>query len=359
MAATVKALAAGGATNPTLLAPRGAQQQQPRSVAGGMPASVLSDGGCSRAGGSWRRSQARRSLLVTRAVGDDDAPSVMGDWRAFRAKLVADVGVGKGWAARQAQQNLQLLEMQASCSSVQQRAHAMLLACAITRGWRMPANPVLAREETWAHATGAPEVGGLLLATPEVSRLLGEQYWQAVVLLVRHDEEGSLGLILNRPTELNMGRGRGGLPIRLQASGLDELRDSFSESRLYCGGFKAQQVITLLHGQRRLEGSVEVVPGIYSGGQDAAAAEVATGGMSQHDFRFFAGCCTWQHGALSQEIAAGAWQPAACSRTLVLKQCLRLPVPLWREAMCLLGGEWAETARQQRRQDEGSDSESD
>jgi putative AlgH/UPF0301 family transcriptional regulator len=77
---------------------------------------------------------------------------------------------------------------------------------------------VLAREETWAHATGAPEVGGLLLATPDVSRLLGEQYWQAVVLLVRHDEEGSLGLILNRPTELNMGRGRGGLPIRLQAS---------------------------------------------------------------------------------------------------------------------------------------------
>jgi putative AlgH/UPF0301 family transcriptional regulator len=79
----------------------------------------------------------------------------------------------------------------------------------------------------------------------------------------------------------------------------------------------------------------------------------------QHDFRFFAGCCTWQPGALSQEIAAGAWQPAACSRTLVLKQCLRLPVPLWREAMCLLGGEWAETARQQRRQDEGSDSDSE
>lgn len=79
IAATMTALAAGGATNPTLLAARGAQQQQPRSVAGGMPASVLSDGGCSRAGGSWRRSQARRSLLVTRAVGDDDAPSVMGE----------------------------------------------------------------------------------------------------------------------------------------------------------------------------------------------------------------------------------------------------------------------------------------
>jgi hypothetical protein len=43
----------------------------------------------------------------------------------------------------------------------------------------------------------------------------------------------------------------------------------------------------------------------------------------------------------------------------VLKQCLQLPVPLWREAMCLLGGEHAETARRQRRLDEGSDSEED
>jgi hypothetical protein len=34
-----------------------------------------------------------------------------GDWRAFRAKLVAQ---GSGWAARQAQQNLDLLEEQAS-----------------------------------------------------------------------------------------------------------------------------------------------------------------------------------------------------------------------------------------------------
>lgn len=38
---------------------------------------------------------------------------------------------------------------------------------------------MLAREDAWAHATGAPEVGGLLLATPEAPRLIGEEYWQA------------------------------------------------------------------------------------------------------------------------------------------------------------------------------------
>jgi putative AlgH/UPF0301 family transcriptional regulator len=64
----------------------------------------------------------------------------------------------------------------------------------------------------------------------------------------------------------------------------------------------------------------------------------------------------WQPGDLAVEVARGAWQPAACSRTLVLKQCLQLPVPLWREVMCLMGGEWAEAARRERRADDGSDS---
>ena len=193
--------------------------------------------------------------------------------------------------------------------------------------------------------------------------------------------------------------------------GMEQLRDTFSESRLYCGGFRAQQVITLLHGQRRVEGSTEVVPGIYIGGHEAAVAEVVTGGMLQvgagrkcrrcgqkraarrgqpataacshvqrfthpadpaclsrpppppppppplqSDFRFFAGCLAWEPGQLEAEVARSAWHTAACSRTLVLKQCLQLPVPLWRESMCLLGGEYAEAARQQQRNDEGSDS---
>jgi hypothetical protein len=79
-----------------------------------------------------------------------------------------------------------------------------------------PQNPVLSREETWAHATAVPEVGGLLLATPDAPKLVGEAYWQVVIFLMRHDEQGSLGIILNRPTGLNMGRGRRGLPMRIQ-----------------------------------------------------------------------------------------------------------------------------------------------
>lgn len=76
----------------------------------------------------------------------------------------------------------------------------------------------------------------------------------------------------------------------------------------------------------------------------------------QIDFRFFCGVVAWQPGDLEKDIAAGAWHTAACSRVLVLKQCLQLPTPLWREVMCLMGGQYAEQAREQQRLDEGSES---
>lgn len=54
-----------------------------------------------------------------------------------------------------------------------------LLACnADIHPCTLPQNPALAQEETWAHATGAPEVGGLLLATPAAPGMLGDEYWQ-------------------------------------------------------------------------------------------------------------------------------------------------------------------------------------
>lgn len=56
-------------------------------------------------------------------------------------------------------------------------------------------------------------------------------------------------------------------------------------------------------------------------------------------------------------MAAGAWHTAACSRSLVLKQCLQLPKPLWQEVMCLMGGSYAAAVRQQRREDGDSSDE--
>jgi len=109
--------------------------------------------------------------------------------------------------------------------------------------------------------------------------------------------------------------------------------------------FATLQVVHLLHGRKDLEGGTEVVPGVYLGGEVSAVEAVESGKAEGIEFRFFAGCTIWEPGQLQQEIDTGAWASAACSRSLVLKQCLGLPTPLWKEALELMGGEYGITAR--------------
>lgn len=253
----------------------------------------------------------------------------MGDWRSFRAKLIA-VETGQestlSWEASDCAPNRNLLKEQ---------------------------NPRLAQEDIWAHATPCgPETGGLLLATPAAPAMLrNAQWWQQVVLLLQHGPSGSLGLLLNRPTSLVMGRGRGGLPVDLHgAAGSAEIRAAFAANRLYCGGPRAQAGVHLLHGYGRFAGAVEVCPGVFVGGEEDACLEVAAGSVKPVEFKFFAGVTAWAPGQLQAEVEAGAWWPAAASRTLVLKQCLMLPVPLWEEVAIRMGGEFAAQARAQRGQ---------
>lgn len=49
---------------------------------------------------------------------------------------------------------------------------------------------------------------------------------------------------------------------------------------------------------------------------------------------------------LRKTISHALQYSAACSRNIVLKQCLGLPTPLWREVMNLMGGEHSSIANQ-------------
>jgi len=297
----------------------------------------------------------------------DEPPQLMGDWRAFRAKLVADTSESQQ-TSRKATENFKLLQRQ---------------------------NPNLAAEGLWCHPAD-PEKGGLLIAAPEGPEVLQDgRLWQTVIFLTKHDAEGTIGLILNRPSAVNIGalpmpldglesmqsalgenrlyfggfsqtesgkrrwRWRGSQPkpqTRFRAVSDDVLVAEqepaprpmlpFDRNRLHCGGYSRQEVVHLIHGHKRLEGAQEIVPGIYCGGERAALQAVSAGELKGNDFRFFAGCMFWEPGQLAQEVASAGWISAASSRSLVLKQCLGLPTPLWKEAMELMGGSYGVTARE-------------
>ncbi len=58
----------------------------------------------------------------------------------------------------------------------------------------------LAQESIWAHETELPEVGGLLIAQPQIAELTGDpRLWQLVILLLEHGQK-TVGLIINRPS---------------------------------------------------------------------------------------------------------------------------------------------------------------
>lgn len=145
-----------------------------------------------------------------------------------------------------------------------------------------------------------------LLALP-ICLPLPRSHSQAVVLLVQHGPRGSIGLVLNRPTQKRMGLGRGAdglaLPAEVRATSphccrlhlllpphlpslshcacrrccrrccytaegctvacflaLQGRYDGLFNSRVYWGGPHADDALTLLHSnpRRRLRGSAEI-----------------------------------------------------------------------------------------------------
>ncbi|PRW39133.1 cytochrome P450 chloroplastic isoform C [Chlorella sorokiniana] len=269
------------------------------------------------AGGAGGCAAASKEMAEMAEVAQHLVCHSTNDWRAFRASAVArEQGSAAGLSTVETE-NRRLLRLQ---------------------------NPELAAEAAWAHSLAAPEPGCLLLATPVAPQLLGHDFWQAVVLLVQHGPRGSIGLVLNRPTQKRVGLGRSADGLALPAEGKE---DGLFNSRVYWGGPEAADALTLLHGnpRRRLKGSAEIPYGIFAERSQLGISGVAAGDLSQGALRFLQGHCAWGPGELERQLEQqGAWSPAACSRSMVLKHAALLPVGLWTELSHMLSGQQAGAA---------------
>lgn len=127
-------------------------------------------------------------------------------------------------------------------------------------------------------------------------------------------------------------------PVRVIHSSWTAPKSRRGTGRVLDGPQHVQVADNLPHVQCQadLHDSTEVVPGVYCGGEAAAAGRVLEGAASPLEYRFFSGSLSWQPKQLQQEIAGGIWRTAECSRSVVLKQCMQLPVPMWREVHRLL-----------------------
>jgi len=150
-------------------------------------------------------------------------------------------------------------------------------------------------------ASGArPDAGGrlapgvFLYAAPG---LHAGVFSESVVLLVQHGDEGSLGLIVNRPTRV---------PVREALTELGELREL--DLALYFGGpVEPEAILALVRSVRPVEDGLRVLPDVYFSADLGPVREAARGPEAESRLRVYAGYAGWGRGQLAGEMREGAW----------------------------------------------------
>ncbi len=157
--------------------------------------------------------------------------------------------------------------------------------------------------------------GKLLLAGP---RLIDPNFWRTVVLVCRHDDEGALGLILNRPSDLFVGEPLPGWVEPLSPPGV-----------VFFGGPVEPEMAVALarllpaHADRP-ESDTWTPIDKQLGLLDLSVTPGDEVGMIE-SLRVFAGYAGWTDGQLDFEVASGDWfvldsssEDAFCDEPLAL-----------------------------------------
>jgi putative transcriptional regulator len=159
------------------------------------------------------------------------------------------------------------------------------------------------------------EKGRILISEP----FLSDHYFRrSIVYLTEHNDEGSLGFVLNKPLEIR----------------INEVVDDFPESDfpMSVGGPVSNNTVHFLHtlGDMIPE-SVPVSEGIYWGGDfDRIKEMVEMGRIKTHQLRFFLGYAGWSQGQLAGELDEHAWLVGKIPPRMVMQS---LDPEFWSETL--------------------------
>lgn len=168
-----------------------------------------------------------------------------------------------------------------------------------------------------------PKKGKLLVAEPS---LTGDvSFNRSVVLLAEHNDEGSVGFILNKPLDYTI---------------CDLVSDITIPFQVYNGGPVEQDNLYFIHTVPHLiENSVEIADGIFWGGNFEKTVELINSGtITEEDIRFFLGYSGWGSQQLDQELTSRSWVVIKNQYESNLLQ--KSSSAFWKENMVELGGDY-------------------
>jgi putative transcriptional regulator len=167
-----------------------------------------------------------------------------------------------------------------------------------------------------------PSKGKILLSEP----LMGDFYFgRSVVLLAEHNEEGSFGIILNKPVSAKFN---------------DVIQDFPPfDVNVYMGGPVDHNHIFYIHTLGdEIEDAVEITDGLYWGGSLESIKElVLLKKLNDQNIRFFIGYSGWGAHQLETELKRNSWIITTASKEMIFNV---RPTQLWDRLMLRMGGKY-------------------
>ena len=166
-----------------------------------------------------------------------------------------------------------------------------------------------------------PQQGSILISSPFMNDY---HFTRAVVLLIEHNDEGSMGIIMNKDFRYHI----------LLNDLIPELEFA-QRVPVYKGGPVSRETIFFLHTLKDLEGALPLGNGLYLNGDFSAVIQYILNGNPVEGFiRFFAGYAGWEHEQLEKEIDDDSWMVGEGTKTHLLDEDYH---NLWFNSMNELG----------------------
>lgn len=163
-----------------------------------------------------------------------------------------------------------------------------------------------------------PRVGALLISEPFNPE---PTFKRSVVLISQHNSKGTIGFIVNKPTQLKV----------------HEALDDFPEidAVVYWGGAIRLDSIYYIHSIENLKGAHKIAEGIYWGGDySQLKVMIEAGEVNSDQIKFLAGYSGWQGKQLEKEINSDNWWVTGADKYSIL---VEEPTIMWGKVLTSMG----------------------
>jgi putative transcriptional regulator len=141
---------------------------------------------------------------------------------------------------------------------------------------------------------GKPAKGKFLVAA---RKLIDPNFVQTVVFLIDYEQNGAMGVIINRPLEMKLSE------VFNDIKALQKRTDT-----VFSGGpVMRNQLLLLVRTDARPDGSLRVFQDVYVASQLELIGQMIKNEEKGDRFRVYSGYAGWGRGQLDQEIKRGDW----------------------------------------------------